>query len=156
MVVYLQLKQHRRKLLQLHARALLRSVCFTCIHWLVRALFFVPRIVCAAFAEYDDTYMTLIVVAGASIFCSLSTRRRPVSVFTHIVKVVAVACCMWLPFTEGAQFWMAIMVVAVLVAWRCQRASSLVLLIVGSSRSSVDTPAKQSGRQPDTDDRCAV
>jgi hypothetical protein len=132
-------------------------------------VFFVPRLVCAAtqkFAEYEcplDKSMTLL-VAGAFVFCSLWTRRRPVRVSTHIAKVAAAVCCMWLPFMDGAQL---VMVGAALVAWRRQRASSdpeLVWLIVVCSPSSssvftppsgsVDTPAKHSDRQqtsPDTE-----
>jgi hypothetical protein len=157
--MYLPRKRLHRQPFRLDPRSLLRYACFTCVHWLVRALFFVPRL-CSAFVEYDDTYMTLI-LAGASVFCSLSTRRRPVPVFTHIVKVVAAVCCMWLPFMEGAQFWMAIMVGAALVAWRCQRISpdpELVWLMVvcspssSSSCCSVDTSAKQSVCQQTSSD----
>jgi hypothetical protein len=158
-LMYLPRKRLHRQPFRLDPRSLLRYACIACVHWLVRAVFFVPRLVCSAFVEYDDTYMTLI-LAGASVFCSLSTRRRSVPVFTHIVKVVAAVCCMWLPFMEGAQFWMAIMVGAALVAWRCQRISpdpELVWLMVvcspsSSSCCSVDTSAKQSVCQQTSSD----
>jgi hypothetical protein len=158
------LPRRHRQPFQPHARALLRYVCFTCVHWLVRALCNVSRFVCTVTqkcAEYEcpiDKSTTLI-VAGAFIFCSLLTRRRSVPVFTHIAKVAAAVCCMWLPFMEGAQL---VMFGAALVAWWCQRTSSdteLVWLTVvcfpisrSSSSSSVDTPAKQSERQQTSSD----
>jgi hypothetical protein len=168
-LMYLPRKRLQRQPFRLDPRALLRYACFTCVHWLVRALCSVPRLVCAAtqkFAEYEcplDKSMTLL-VAGAFVFCSLWTRRRPVRVSTHIAKVAAAVCCMWLPFMDGAQL---VMVGAALVAWRRQRVSydpELVWLMVVCSPSSssvftppsgsVDTPAKHSDRQqtsPDTE-----
>jgi hypothetical protein len=158
-LMYLPRRRMHRQPFQLHARALLRYVCFTCVHWLVRALCNVSRFVCAAtqkFAEYEcpiDKSTTLI-VAGAFIFSLLLTRRRSVPVFTHIAKVAAAVCCMWLPSMKGAQL---VMFGVALVAWWCQRSSSdpeLVWLTVvcfpisRSSSSSVDTPSSSSGVSP--------